>query len=83
MRACRPERRSVGVPLALLLALSGCTVAVPDPSGGILAKCYLGATLSFCRVENTDHKAIVTGSGFFPTFNGAAPVATEGAALAK
>lgn len=69
--------------VVIVLALSGCAATVRTPSGEVLADCYAGLTLSFCRVARTDHASIVTGAGFLPNLNGSAAIVTEGAVIAK
>jgi hypothetical protein len=70
------------VALSLLVLMTSCTSLIADPSdGSTMAKCHVGAFVSFCKVRKDAGEEIVTGTGVVPTVNSSAGIVTEGGVL--
>lgn len=65
-----------------LLGLAGCTAAIADPvDGSVLAKCYFGASISFCDVHKAKDDAVVSNNGIVTAVTSAVTSAGVAAAI--
>lgn len=68
--------------LLALLGLSGCAAAIADPvDGSVMAKCYFGASISFCDVHKAKDDAVVSNNGIVTAVTSAMTSASVGAAI--
>lgn len=68
--------------LIAMLGLAGCTAAIADPvDGSVLAKCYFGASISFCAVHKAKEDAVVSNNGIVTAATSAITGASVGSAI--